>query len=59
MLSKQVFIADNKFADVIETLRRRGWTRSTYANSPNFLLKWRNLNNINFRLLRNDQVQSQ
>lgn len=52
----QVFIADDKFADVIAALESRGWIRSGHANSPNFQLKWRNLSNINFRLLRADQV---
>lgn len=53
---QRVFIADDKFSDVIACLERRGWQRSGNANSPNFRLKWRNLSNINFRLLRNDQV---
>lgn len=52
-----MFVADDKFSDVIIALERRGWHRSGYANSPNFRLKWRNLSNINFRLLRNDQVR--
>lgn len=51
-----MFVADDKFSDVIIALERRGWHRSGNANSPNFRLKWRNLSNINFRLLRNDQV---
>lgn len=53
----KVFVADDKFADVITILEQRGWIRSPNADSPNFLLKWRNLSNINFRLLRKDQVQ--
>ncbi|CAM9199075.1 unnamed protein product [Scytosiphon promiscuus] len=52
---QKVFVADDKFTDVIAALLQRGWVRSTNANSPNFNLKWRNLSNINFRLLRNDQ----
>lgn len=48
-------MADDKFADVITILEQRGWIRSPNADSPNFLLKWRNLSNINFRLLRKDQ----
>lgn len=55
--SSKVFIADDKFSDVIVALERRGWHRSAHANSPNFRLKWRNLSNINFRLLRSDQVR--
>lgn len=53
----QVFVADDKFGDVITALTRRGWIRSKHANSPNFKLKWRNLSNINFRLVRDDQVR--
>lgn len=49
---------DDKFTDVIAALLERGWTRSSHANSPNFNLKWRNLSNINFRLLRNDQARN-
>lgn len=56
ILMYKIFVADDKFADVIAILERRGWDRSLYAKSPNFLLKWRNLSNINFRLLRSDQV---
>lgn len=52
----QVFVADDKFSDVIIALERRGWVRSKNASSPNFQLKWRNLSNINFRLVRADQV---
>ncbi|CBJ48375.1 conserved unknown protein [Ectocarpus siliculosus] len=50
-----IFVTDDKFSDVIRALQRRGWTRSGNANSPNFDLKWRNLSNINFRLLRKHQ----
>ncbi|CAM9665356.1 unnamed protein product, partial [Choristocarpus tenellus] len=52
---KKVFVTDDKFIDVIDALQRRGWVRSSHANSPNFGLKWRNLSNINFRLVRSDQ----
>ncbi|CAM9856365.1 unnamed protein product, partial [Laminaria digitata] len=52
---KKVFVADDKFSDVIVALERRGWARSKNASSPNFQLKWRNLSNINFRLVRADQ----
>ncbi|CAM9733415.1 unnamed protein product [Ascophyllum nodosum] len=54
-VTEKVFIADDKFVDVIRVLERRGWTRSRHAKSPNFHLKWRNLSNINFRMLREDQ----
>lgn len=49
-------MADDKFSDVIVALERRGWARSKNASSPNFQLKWRNLSNINFRLVKADQV---
>lgn len=52
-----MFVADDKFSEVIVALEGRGWHRSGHVNSPNFQLKWRNLSNINFRLLRSDQVR--
>ncbi|CAM9997159.1 unnamed protein product [Ectocarpus sp. 4 AP-2014] len=52
---RRIFVTDDKFPDVIRALRRRGWTRSSDANSPDFDLKWRNLSNINFRLLRKEK----
>ncbi|CAM9511830.1 unnamed protein product, partial [Discosporangium mesarthrocarpum] len=51
----RVFVADDKFGDVINSLKRRGWVRSPHVDSPNFGLKWRNLSKINFRILRGDQ----
>lgn len=52
----RVFICDEKFLDLKQALLDRGWTENPITSSPCFDLKWRNYRNINFRLLRPDQV---
>lgn len=52
----RVFICDDKFLDVRRGLLKRGWTPNSVLGSPSYDFKWRNYRNINFRLLRSQQV---
>lgn len=41
-----VFVADDKFFDVIRSLEARGWTRHPHLSFPKFRLKWTNYSRI-------------
>lgn len=42
----KVFVADDKFFDVIRCLEARGWTRHPHLSFPKFRLKWTNYSKI-------------
>lgn len=56
-LPRKVFIADDKFGDVVRALERRGWQRQARSPAATFFdLKWRNGHNIRYDRLRAHQM---
>ncbi|KAJ0412172.1 hypothetical protein ATCC90586_005785 [Pythium insidiosum] len=49
MTPSRIFVADDKFGDVIEELTRRGWRRFPHLAFPKFDLKWSNYSKIAWR----------
>lgn len=56
-LRRKVFIADDKFGDVVRALERRGWQRQVRSPGATFFdLKWRNGHSIRYDRLRAHQM---
>ncbi|GLE00256.1 hypothetical protein PINS_up008983 [Pythium insidiosum] len=51
-----LFVADDKFSDVIEELTRRGWRRFPHLSFPKFDLKWSNYSKIAWRRVAPTQL---
>lgn len=52
----QLFVADDKYGDVIAQLEARGWTRFPHLSFPRFDLKWANYSKIMWKAVRPTQI---
>ncbi|POM69121.1 Tubulin-tyrosine ligase family [Phytophthora palmivora] len=52
----QLFATDDKFADVVVELERRGWRRLPFVGCPKFDLKWTNYTKIAWTRVKPQQI---
>lgn len=55
-MAAQLFVADDKYGDVITALEARGWKRFPHLSFPLFDLKWSNYSKIAWKAVRPAQI---
>jgi hypothetical protein len=54
--TEKIFVADDKYEDVIQELKNRGWSHFPHISFPKYQFKWVNYSKIQWSNIRKDQI---